>query len=917
MCDSPFCRAKIFLDSALIASVTDQPRPRTWIAVRNLAVVALRDNLAFLKRTLPGTALTPRGQQPQFDGTGKFVCNASRSGIRWTEQQYFLVQVGQNPRTLGNRYDIDLHRFAGQRLFFTVPPATQMFLQRIADTTVQVYYIDDLDVQLKTQLLKVLQRVESGDLVPVLWDASGRVDLSPRRAPGQNFNPAQQAAYSAMTGAGAFFIWGPPGTGKTKVISAAVECAIRDKRSVLIASHTHIAVDNVLQKLMNKGFAVGTLIRVPPSDRSKVAADVRAQGELLTDQAAAILVDRTERLQALQDREASLSREIAGTRSQVINLNDELSGFDGAALSSAQETLRCRDATQRKKQDLAQIVTKAHTLRQEAANLESVRDDEAAKLAELPRRDALVSAEGPARTRRLQILADIQRLEQALGTLAQSYQRIDEDLAEARRKRDSTGKVATLFGARTRRSAEVEKLAADLADARSKWDAATEKRRKAELDASVAGRALLDIENQLQRIDEVSARRRDLDERLRRCTREVAGLNGITTSLESEITRLATAARGADDAELLVQRYRQLGFEQKWRQREVANSKLQGLLDEQAALTVLRDQVEADLRNKKDELLRTAPVIACTLSSLASQSQLIQRTFDVVIVDEVANAGAAHVVYAASRARRTVALVGDFLQNAPIADSDDPVGPSGPVSVAWQRKEVFALAGIVDRATAEAHAHCVPLARQYRYPSIVADVVNAFCYDDLLESEQASVPSDGPTITFVDTSGMESYRLVSEYGSWYSDGGIEILVSIARAYAPEPGAVGFVTPYAAQKARAERRVSAERLAVQCGTSHTFQGKEVPILIFDMMQDRIDRWVGVADLKGSDRQVSAAKLLNVAITRMQRRLFIIGDWKYVRASDRPGMRALCALASRDNFRLVSARDIVDGSVDIVR
>ena len=87
------------------------------------------------------------------------------------------------------------------------------------------------------------------------------------------------------------------------------------------------------------------------------------------------------------------------------------------------------------------------------------------------------------------------------------------------------------------------------------------------------------------------------------------------------------------------------------------------------------------------------------------------------------------------------------------------------------------------------------------------------------------------------------------------------------------------------------------------------------MIFDMMQDRRDRWVGVADIEGSERQMSAAKLLNVAITRMQERLFIIGDWKYVSASVRPGMKALKALESKVNFRLVSADDLLADEVDI--
>lgn len=43
-----------------------------------------------------------------------------------------------------------------------------------------------------------------------------------------------------------------------------------------------------------------------------------------------------------------------------------------------------------------------------------------------------------------------------------------------------------------------------------------------------------------------------------------------------------------------------------------------------------------------------------------------------------------------------------------------------------------------------------------------------------------------------------------------------------------------------------------------------------------MQDDKPRWVGVADLHGTERQIAAAKRLNVALTRTQRRLYLIGD-----------------------------------------
>ncbi|WP_345738089.1 DEAD/DEAH box helicase [Prosthecobacter algae] len=72
--------------------------------------------------------------------------------------------------------------------------------------------------------------------------------------PALSGNPRQQAALNwMMSDAPLVLVKGPPGTGKTTVITEAVRQAIPRKQKVLICSETHQAVANVLERLHRDG----------------------------------------------------------------------------------------------------------------------------------------------------------------------------------------------------------------------------------------------------------------------------------------------------------------------------------------------------------------------------------------------------------------------------------------------------------------------------------------------------------------------------------------------------------------------------------------------------------------------------------------------------------------------------------------
>ena len=65
-------------------------------------------------------------------------------------------------------------------------------------------------------------------------------------------NGEQIAAICRALGSDTTFVWGPPGTGKTKTLAHIVEAHYREGRSVLLVSNTNIAVDTALEQVAKR-----------------------------------------------------------------------------------------------------------------------------------------------------------------------------------------------------------------------------------------------------------------------------------------------------------------------------------------------------------------------------------------------------------------------------------------------------------------------------------------------------------------------------------------------------------------------------------------------------------------------------------------------------------------------------------------
>ncbi len=122
-------------------------------------------------------------------------------------------------------------------------------------------------------------------------DEPSRVPRIPRRDPNprpvdvSGLRPMQARAVQgalAMAEDGLMLVQGPPGTGKTTVIARIIRHAVARGQSVLVASHTHVAIDNALRKaIKDDGRLEPRIVRI--GDVNTVAGDTAHLAARISD----------------------------------------------------------------------------------------------------------------------------------------------------------------------------------------------------------------------------------------------------------------------------------------------------------------------------------------------------------------------------------------------------------------------------------------------------------------------------------------------------------------------------------------------------------------------------------------------------------------------------------------------------------
>ncbi|WP_447006512.1 AAA domain-containing protein [Saccharothrix isguenensis] len=721
----------------------------------------------------------------------------------------------------------------GSELAWTIRLTPQHLLKRLREGVAQ---IDEAPLAAK---------LAAGRLDPVPADTSDH-------PPG--FMPGQRAAYRACLTPGLHAVWGPPGTGKTTVLSRAIEDLVKAGKRVLLVSTANIAVDNAMSQVVRKlNPRPGQVIRVGPPHLPELAADDDIQLHRL---AARTTAETDAELADVQERLAQMD----SVEQQLSELDANLADYDHDAYVAA---VRRIDNTRRCEVVRGQLG---------ATREELVQADNAVSAA----RAAEVFAAGEAERVRPQreALADAHRYRSEATRL-----RLESQVREAEVRRLGSTPPPRGFFKRKRALRELEQRIADHG---------TYARQVAEqvrhLEALVAhrerdaGQVTADFLDQLDRnLDLARAR-------LAGAERVGAEVRRRVRALEADATSLSTAGLATDEDQDFVQRADRGGLPES----HVRRLRLRDLRDQGAAergrledrLRKLNAKITKLRRDAEGEIVGAAKVVGTTLARSRAHRAVAEQVFDVVIVDEAGAAVLGEVILAVARARVTAVLLGDFLQLPPVVRRE--VQEHAKASVRrWMAPDSFEHCKIRTPEDAHRNPGCVVLTDQFRFGPNLQRLANDVLYRVLEDGRHkvSNRPAPDTTLVLVDVGQVGELNTVhrsTAVAGWWAVGAL-LSRALAQHHAADPGGVGIVTTFREQ---AEATLSALRdtdvnQTVPVGTAHAFQGREFDTVIFDLVEDGRG-WISKARVDGDPFTYNGVRLFGVGITRTRHRLYLIAD-----------------------------------------
>ncbi len=374
------------------------------------------------------------------------------------------------------------------------------------------------------------------------------------------------------------------------------------------------------------------------------------------------------------------------------------------------------------------------------------------------------------------------------------------------------------------------------------------------------------------------------------------------------------------------------GTSEKERYDELAESKARLLHEQEVShnpkIIAQINEIENKLKSiralfkcEEHELIKSASVVATTVSKIYADSLFKTMTFDVVMFDEVSMAYVPQIICAASFAKEHLICVGDFRQLAPIVQSG---------AKKLLGKDLFEHLGICS-GFSDIHPHpwLFMLDEQRRMHPDISRFPSKYVYHGLLKNHESvqskwdknvsSNPFKNESMTLIDLYSTCCASSKNDDNSRFNI--LSAVVSFGTALISESAQynheeysleerVGIITPYAAQtrliRAMIQDYRKANNTSISCATVHQFQGSERNTVIFDAVESYPSTRAGWLMSKNEGGAVT--RLINVALTRSRGKFITVTNKTFWKNNFEPN-NMYCALVNHmyENNNVVGFSD----------
>ena len=331
-------------------------------------------------------------------------------------------------------------------------------------------------------------------------------------------------------------------------------------------------------------------------------------------------------------------------------------------------------------------------------------------------------------------------------------------------------------------------------------------------------------------------------------------------------------------------------------------------------MKVLRKEIRVREEKVVDELIRNAQVVMATCVGAANHRILRDIAFDIVVIDEAAQALEAACWIPILRGKKLV-MAGDHLQLPPTIQCDSIQKQLGETLFERMMKLYHEESGKDGRISRM-------LKIQYRMNENIANWASTNMYGgellthDSIKGQRLSeikgvvvdeVDNLAEPLVLIDTAGCAMYETENAAGSRFNEGEAQLVEKhvmklIEAGVAPEQIAV--ITPYNGQVEVLKRDLLPHAPKLQIRSVDGFQGGEREAVVLSLVRSN--------EKRGNIGFLRDERRLNVAVTRAKRHCCIVCDTETV--STHPFIRTLVDWVG-ENGSHVSALELLDGDFEI--